>query len=142
MTRAIQSEAMAIRHSRSQVFLLLAAFIADALGLRWRPFGARGKTVIFRNLKNVGNPNSLSLSHLQKSISVIYGFPLVLFAMLLALPSLGQTNVWMLVPGFTVRELPVKLSNINNLRFNPEGKLTALGYDGRVHILHDSDSDG
>jgi glucose/arabinose dehydrogenase len=48
----------------------------------------------------------------------------------------------MLVPGFTVQELPVKLSNINNLRFTPDGKLSALGYDGRVHILRDTDGDG
>lgn len=48
----------------------------------------------------------------------------------------------MLVPGFTVRELPVKLTNVNNLRFTADGKLTALGYDGRVHILTDSDGDG
>src|SRR5688572_7970119 len=60
----------------------------------------------------------------------------------LVLPSSAQTNVWMLVPGFTVREIPVKLSNINNLRFNPQGKLTALGYDGRVHILEDTNRDG
>lgn len=48
----------------------------------------------------------------------------------------------MLVPGFTVHELPIKLPNINNLRFNPRGELTALGYDGRVHILRDTTSDG
>src|SRR5438477_2701924 len=48
----------------------------------------------------------------------------------------------MLVPGFTVRELPVKLSNVNNLRFTPDGRLTALGYDGRVQILRDTDGDG
>ncbi len=54
----------------------------------------------------------------------------------------SQTNVFMLTPGFTVRELPVRLSNINNLRFTPDGRLTALGYDGRVHILRDTDGDG
>jgi putative heme-binding domain-containing protein len=54
----------------------------------------------------------------------------------------AQTNVNLLVPGFTVRELPVRLSNINNLRFAPDGRLTALGYDGRVHLLRDSDGDG
>src|SRR5438477_3870613 len=48
----------------------------------------------------------------------------------------------MLVPGCTARELPVKLSNLNNLRFAPDGGLTALGYDGRVHILRDTDGDG
>src|SRR5947207_5044878 len=56
--------------------------------------------------------------------------------------SLAETNVWMLTPGFTGRELPVPLSNINNLRFTPDGSLTALGYDGRVHILRDTDGDG
>lgn len=60
-------------------------------------------------------------------------------------PSLvGQDlpTVTMLVPGFTVRELPVQLTNINNLRFTPDGKLSALGYDGRVHLLADTDGDG
>lgn len=63
----------------------------------------------------------------------------------LFLSSIAQAEepaVHMLVPGFTVRELPVKLSNINNLRFAPNGKLTALGYDGRVHLLSDTDGDG
>src|SRR5437762_9602996 len=59
-----------------------------------------------------------------------------------AVSAFGLTNVWMLVPGFTVQELPVKLSNVNNLRFSPKGELTALGYDGRIHILRDSDGDG
>ena len=50
--------------------------------------------------------------------------------------------VHMLVPGFTVQELPVKLGNLNNLRFAPDGSLTALGYDGRVWRLRDTDGDG
>lgn len=53
-----------------------------------------------------------------------------------------QGAVTMLVPGFVVREVPVRLSNVNNLRFSPGGKLTALGYDGKIHLLHDSDGDG
>src|SRR5437016_9113824 len=53
-----------------------------------------------------------------------------------------QQVVHMLVPGFTVQELPVRLSNINNLRFAPDGRLFALGYDGRIHILRDTDGDG
>lgn len=64
---------------------------------------------------------------------------------LIAPPASGavaQTNVQMLVPGFTVRELPVRLPNINSLRFAPDGRLTALGYDGRIHLLHDTDGDG
>lgn len=50
--------------------------------------------------------------------------------------------VTLLLPGFTVRELPVKLSNVNNLRFAPDGSLTALGYDGRIWLLKDTDGDG
>jgi putative heme-binding domain-containing protein len=47
----------------------------------------------------------------------------------------------MLVPGFTVQELPVKLSNQNNLRFAPDGSLTSLGYDGKVWRLRDTNGD-
>ncbi len=50
--------------------------------------------------------------------------------------------VHMLVPGFTVEELPIELSNQNNLRFDPDGKLTSLGYDGRVWRLRDTNGDG
>lgn len=48
----------------------------------------------------------------------------------------------MLVPGFTVEEVPVRLRNINNLRFAPDGRLTALGYDGTIWLLRDTDGDG
>ena len=70
-------------------------------------------------------------------------FPAPLLAALL--PALGATNepvVHLLVPGFTVQELPVKLGNLNNLRFAPDGSLTALGYDGRIWRLRDTDGDG
>lgn len=50
--------------------------------------------------------------------------------------------VQMLAPGFSVRELPVQLTNINNLRYRHDGVLVALGYDGRVHLLRDTDGDG
>jgi len=50
--------------------------------------------------------------------------------------------VRMLVPGFTVRELPIRLSNQNNLRFAPDGSLTSLGYDGKVWCLRDTNGDG
>lgn len=48
----------------------------------------------------------------------------------------------MLVPGFTVDEVPVQLPNLNNLRFAPDGSLTALGYNGKVWKLRDTDDDG
>ncbi|MBE0540791.1 MAG: c-type cytochrome [Verrucomicrobia bacterium] len=50
--------------------------------------------------------------------------------------------VQVLVPGFTVRELPLQLNNLNNLVYAPDGRLFALGYDGNVHQLHDTDGDG
>ena len=65
-----------------------------------------------------------------------------LFVCLLPANASGAALVEVLVPGFRVDEIPVRLSNINNLRFSPEGKLTALGYDGRIHLLHDTDGDG
>ncbi len=63
-------------------------------------------------------------------------------AVVLRATAATQPEVTMLTPGFTVRELPVQLTNVNNLRFTPDGRLTALGYDGRVHILTDRDGDG
>ncbi len=48
----------------------------------------------------------------------------------------------MLVPGFVVEELPIKLSNQNNLRFAPDGTLTSLGYDGKIWRLEDTNGDG
>ncbi len=50
--------------------------------------------------------------------------------------------VQMLVPGFTARELPVELNNVNNVRYRHDGKLVALGYDGNIHLLSDTDGDG
>src|SRR5262249_45258593 len=50
--------------------------------------------------------------------------------------------VQMFVPGFTVRELPVHLPNVNNVLYRPDGKLLALGYDGNVYLLSDTDNDG
>ena len=50
--------------------------------------------------------------------------------------------IQMLVPGFTVRELPLKLRNLNNLVYAPDGRLFALGYDGTVYQLKDTDGDG
>ncbi|MFL5242662.1 MAG: ThuA domain-containing protein [Gemmataceae bacterium] len=48
----------------------------------------------------------------------------------------------MLVPGFTVRELPVRLPNLNNVRYRHDGKLVCLGYNGNVYLLSDTDGDG
>lgn len=50
--------------------------------------------------------------------------------------------VQMLVPGFTVEELPLSLPNLNNVRYRHDGKVVALGYDGRIHLLSDTNGDG
>lgn len=50
--------------------------------------------------------------------------------------------VQMLVPGFTVRELPLQINNVNNLVFAPDGRLFALCYDGNVLQLKDTNGDG
>jgi putative heme-binding domain-containing protein len=50
--------------------------------------------------------------------------------------------VQVFAPGFTVRELPVDLTNINNLKYHDDGRLFAVGYDGRIWQLTDTDRDG
>ncbi|MBC8114830.1 MAG: ThuA domain-containing protein, partial [Candidatus Saccharimonas sp.] len=50
--------------------------------------------------------------------------------------------IQMLVPGFSVYELPVELTNINNVRYRADGKMYALGYNGNIWLLSDSDGDG
>lgn len=50
--------------------------------------------------------------------------------------------VQMFVPGFRVHELPIALSNINNVRYRSDGKLLAAAYDGTIWLLADSDGDG
>lgn len=51
-------------------------------------------------------------------------------------------QVQMLLPGFQVRELLIELTNLNNITYAPDGRLFAAGYDGRLHLLLDSNGDG
>ncbi len=53
-----------------------------------------------------------------------------------------ETPIQMLVPGFSVVELPVQLPNINNVRYRADGMMVALGYNGNIWLLSDSDEDG
>ncbi|HVJ67489.1 MAG TPA: hypothetical protein VM510_05860, partial [Caulifigura sp.] len=50
--------------------------------------------------------------------------------------------VQVLVPGFTARQLPLELTNINNVLYRPDGKAFALAYDGKIYVLSDTDGDG
>lgn len=49
--------------------------------------------------------------------------------------------VQMLQPGFEVREIPVEITNVNNVLIRDDGALITLGYNGDIHILHDTDGD-
>lgn len=51
-------------------------------------------------------------------------------------------NIQMLLPGFEVNELPVTLTNRNNVRYRSDGTLVTLGYNGDIHLLRDTDGDG
>ena len=57
-------------------------------------------------------------------------------------PVKNPPPVQMLVPGFAVRELPLEMTNVNNLRYRSDGKLVALCYNGNVWVLSDRDGDG
>lgn len=62
------------------------------------------------------------------------GLPLV--------PVKDPPPVQVLFPGFTVRELPLDLTNINNVLYKPDGTLVALAYNGIIYHLKDTDGDG
>ena len=47
-----------------------------------------------------------------------------------------------LVPGMNIRRLPLELTNIDSVEYGPDGRLYAAAYDGRVHVLTDTDGDG
>jgi putative heme-binding domain-containing protein len=47
-----------------------------------------------------------------------------------------------LVPGFATHELPVDLTNINNVLYRRDGTLMAVAYNGVIWTLRDTDGDG
>ncbi len=58
------------------------------------------------------------------------------------IPVANPSPVQMFVPGFDVRELPLKLTNIDCLRYRHDGVLVAGGYNGKIWLLRDTDGDG
>ncbi len=50
--------------------------------------------------------------------------------------------VQMFVPGFSVKKLPVELTNIDCLRYRADGTLVAGAYNGKIWLLRDTDGDG
>jgi putative heme-binding domain-containing protein len=57
-------------------------------------------------------------------------------------PKDASPELHMLVPGFEVKALPLKLTNLVNLQYRHDGVLVALGYNGNIHLLRDTDGDG
>jgi putative heme-binding domain-containing protein len=57
-------------------------------------------------------------------------------------PVRNPPAVQVLIPGFAVYELPVDLTNINNVRYRSDGTLVALAYNGNIYLLSDRDGDG
>ncbi len=53
-----------------------------------------------------------------------------------------QATVQVLQAGFEVFELPITLPNLNNVRYRADGQLYALGYNGNVWLLRDTNRDG
>lgn len=51
-------------------------------------------------------------------------------------------HVQVFAPGFSAHEIPVDLTNVNNVKYRPDGTLVALGYDGRIWTLRDTNGDG
>ncbi len=50
--------------------------------------------------------------------------------------------VQVFAPGFTVRQLPLDLTNINNVKYRLDGTLVAQAYDGKIWLLCDTNHDG
>ncbi len=51
-------------------------------------------------------------------------------------------QIQMLQPGFAVSQIPVELTNLNNVRYRADGKLVTLGYNGDIHLVSDTNGDG
>jgi len=47
-----------------------------------------------------------------------------------------------LLPGFTARELPLALTNLTSIKYRADGKCYAVGYNGKIWLLSDTDGDG
>ena len=99
-------------------------------GLRPRP--RRGRA--FARSRTISRPGIGGNGSIVRPARRALGKPLVAVA--------NPPPVQMLVPGFSTRELPVDLTNINNVRYRADGKLVALAYDGNIYLLSDADGDG
>lgn len=93
-----------------------------------------GRTLTADEAKQVRAYLTAKHAKLTASLAAVKGTALVRVA--------DPPPVQVLVPGFRVRELPVTLPNVNNVRFHRDGSLLAVCYNGDVHRLRDTDGDG
>lgn len=54
----------------------------------------------------------------------------------------AEPRMQALVPGLSIKRLPLDLTNINSVAYGPQGRLYAAAYDGKIYVLSDSDGDG
>jgi hypothetical protein len=99
--------------------------------------GDISEVLIYNRILNERERSAVESYLKSKLVSRIPGRTLSLLA-----PLTNPPPVQMFLPGFTVRELPVTLNNINVVKYREDGKLVALGYDGNIWLLSDSDGDG
>lgn len=57
-------------------------------------------------------------------------------------PVTNPPPVQVLVPGFAVKQLPIDITNVNNVKYRHDGVLVALCYNGDIWHLTDTDGDG
>jgi putative heme-binding domain-containing protein len=50
--------------------------------------------------------------------------------------------VQMLLPGFTAQPVPLELTNLTSLKYRADGQCYAVGYNGKIWLLSDTDGDG
>jgi putative heme-binding domain-containing protein len=60
----------------------------------------------------------------------------------LLVPVKDPPPVQVLVPGFAVQQLPLDLTNVNNVKYRADGTLVALCYNGDIWHLTDTNNDG
>jgi putative heme-binding domain-containing protein len=92
--------------------------------------------------------SSQELAQLQKYIDAKYGLvknalpPAAEDPLTQLEPVKNPPPVQVFLPGFTTRELPLELTNINNVKYREDGTLVAMGYDGNIWLLRDTNNDG
>ncbi|MBM3844792.1 MAG: hypothetical protein FJ405_00710 [Verrucomicrobia bacterium] len=57
------------------------------------------------------------------------------------IPASNPPPIQMHFPGFDIDELPLELTNVNSVRCRQDGTLIAVGYDGRIWLLKDTNGD-